>query len=649
MKKNDWILLVSVLAYSYLFYETGLGINFFLFSCLLIIQLVMRNAQIMKSPKWLIAALSSILSAFCIFWFGNHLSLIANIVSLMLLSALSYSPETSVITSLFFSFYSVAGSGVFMILNTISRLNKKVNTAANRSGFIKFMLYVLPFSVLILFFLLYKGSNPVFDNFTDNINLDFISPGWIFFTFGGTFLLYGFYYHQTISAIEIKDQTSPNLVSEMSPNSYSWLAKNLTVENEIASGVVVLALLNGLLLVVNVLDLNYLWLDGKLPEGLTYSDFVHQGTGLLISSIVIAILIIMFYFRGSINLYQKNKTIKLLAYLWIVQNAFMIISTALRNDLYIDEYSLTYKRIGVYVWLLLAFIGLVVTFLKIVLSKTNWYLFRVNSWIFYLVLVFSCFVSWDRLVLNFNVQRAEQNKKTLDKFYLLSLSDNVIPELLILNDSIKDVPEEEQPFYFRSDSRYRYRDGIDFKEALNARLYRFLDRMSVKDWRSFNIADRLVFDKIMELNKNNQLTELSFNGIYTLSLKLLSAIDHLKSLRITNSYFQDIRSLRFFKNLEKLDLSNNFIKSISLMPHLPELKELSISGNEIQSIVSLGSLSNLEKLDISGNNIKNFSVLLRLKKLNYLKIGKITPQGLLTLEKTLPGVKIEAEIINVNQ
>jgi hypothetical protein len=645
MKKNDWILLVSAATYSYLFYRQGAGINFLIFTVLLIILLIIRNKEIIKNRNWLLAAIGSLFSACCIFYYGDGLSVLANIISLMLLSALSCRPETSVVTSLFFSVYSIAASFVFVIIDWIKRTEKKAQTAAEQSGFLKFALYVFPFLIVLLFFLLYKGSNPLFNNFTKNITFDFISVPWILFTLGGTLLLYGFYYHKTIQFIAVKDESAPNSISQLTFNN-SWFARNHTIENEVLSGVILLSLLNALLLVVNALDLNYLWFNGQLPEGLTYSSFVHQGTGLLIFSIIVAILIIMFYFRGNINLYKKNKTIKLLAFCWIIQNASMIISTALRNNLYINEYSLTYKRIGVYIWLLLALIGLMVTFIKILRLKTNWYLFRTNSWLFYGVLIISCFVSWDSLVTNFNIKRAISNNKALDKYYLLSLSDKNLPELLTLADSIKNESDPEELITGRDYRDENVEDGINFKRALDEKLFHFMEKMSSKDWKSFNISDQSVYNEILQLNNEHKIISLTFKGMDYHSIIPVIKLNNLKHLKLVHAAFDDLRSLNEFKKLETLDLSDNQINNLYQLPFLANLKELNISQNNIENISIIIRQRDLESLDISGNdNIRSFSPLIKLKRLKHLKIGKITVEGYSTLQHTFPDVKIDAEII----
>ena len=627
MKKNDWLLTASVAVYSYLFYQQQLGINFLLFTILLIAFLFLRNKKVYQNKSWLIAATGSLISAFCIFYYGNGLSLLANIISLCVLSAFSINPKTSIVTSFFFSLYSIGASVVFMILDTIERnQNKKITDS--KPVMVKVVLYVIPVLIAFIFFFMYKASNPVFNNFTEKINLDFISAGWIFFTLGGLCLLYGFFYHKKINVISDKDQLASNLLFAESTNENSIFKNFLSIDNEKLSGIILLLLLNILLFAVNILDLNFLWFDGTLPKDLSYSAFLHQGTGALISSIIIAILIILFYFRGGLNFYQGNKTLKVLAGLWIMQNAFMIISTAYRNNLYINEYSLTYKRIGVYIWLLLVLIGLVTTFIKIIKAKSNWYLFRTNGWLFYGVLLFSCFINWDLIVTNFNINRAEQKNKPLDTAYLVSLSERNIPQLLTLNDSIKSERNSDD-FYDNRNNSYRYDYAeINYKPALNYKLYRFLDEMNKMEWQSICIEKKRVFNEISLLKQN--MREINLQNYYLHTLKPFEILTNLQSLHFSNNYLKDLAELKMFPVLENLYLNSNSLDSIDFFPAMNNLKILSLSNNNIKNISLLKNVPNVYMLDLSVNKFLDFSTLpalLKLKSLNlnYNNINDFSP------------------------
>lgn len=642
MKKNDWIFLISLVAYGYLFYEQTAGINFFIFSCLLTFFQGIRDKMLLKKTSWLLAASGVLLSSFCVFYYGSGLSVISTIVSLMLLSALSYSPSTSVIVALMFSVFSIIGSFLFMILDAVERNTKRVAVVVENSSASRFMLYFVPVTVALIFFCLYKGSNPVFDEFTKQINLDFISAGWVIFMIFGSFLTYGFLYHKTIPVIARKDQSIPDDLINVTFSQESWTSRNLSIENQVRSGVILLFLLNLLLLLVNLLDINYLWFSHALPAGMSYSVFVHQGTGQLIFSIIIAILIIMFYFKGRVNFFEKNKTIRLLAFAWIIQNVFMIMSTAFRNNLYINEYSLTYRRIGVYIWLLLALIGLCTTFWKIMRLKTNWFLFRSNSWLFYAVLVISCFINWDGLVTKYNVEKAVVKNKTLDKFYLLSLSDVNLPDLFMLPDSLKNESWHESDEDFLCSSRVDRQE--DFKKELSKKLYDFMKRMKQKDWRSWNLTDSRTLERLLELNKDGRIRELKFSDWRSFSAVNLKDFSNLNSLELENIQMFDCNELRYFQQLEVLTLRNS-ANNITRFPVLENLKTLDLSNNRLQNIFSLRRLKKLEQLNISENpDIRSFAVLSDLKELNYLRIGLITKAGYQTLQQTYPQLTIDATI-----
>lgn len=641
MKKNDWILLASVAIYSYLFHQQSAGINWLIFTVLLIALLFIRNKEVYKNGSWLLAATGSILSACCVAYYGDALSVIANIISLCILSAFSVEPQTSIILSFFFSLYSLGASAVFMILDSIERYRKKGNESGTTSGTVKLMLYLVPVLIAIVFFFMYKASNPVFDNFTKKISLDFITIGWFFFTLGGFFLMYAFFYHKSIRALAVIDQTASGSLfpSEVSHRPFAGFS---TIDNEKLSGIILLVLLNTLLLVVNLLDLNFLWFDGTLPKDLSYSDFVHQGTGSLITSIIIAILIILFYFRGALNFKEGNRMLKLLAALWIIQNAFMIISTAYRNNLYINEYSLTYKRIGVYIWLLLVLIGLITTFIKVQKAKSNWYLFRTNGWLFYAVLIVSSLISWDLIVTNFNMKRAEITKKPLDVNYLVSLSEKNLPQLLSLNDSIKirigygDEWRNEMMDYYLHD----YMGMLDYK------LYNFLRHMQERQWQSFCFEKENVFRKIIGMNEN--IKEVNLSNYYLNTIKPLESLSHMETLKFGNNQLENLQELKLFPRLKKLDLSSNTLDTIFTFPRMEGLTELSLAGNSIVDVSILKNVPNLELLDVSVNPWLDLLTLPTLKKLKTLSIhgNNNTDYAALLRYPELRELNISGNVIN---
>ena len=136
------------------------------------------------------------------------------------------------------------------------------------------------------------------------------------------------------------------------------------IHSEAAIGILLLGSLNALLLLLNALDIHHVWFNFHF-EGQYLKSFVHQGTWLLIVSIVLGALIVLYYFRGDLNFHTGNRTIKVLSYLWLTQNAVLVVSVAIRNYWYIHHYALAYKRIGVAFFLLATLVGLLLIMVKV--------------------------------------------------------------------------------------------------------------------------------------------------------------------------------------------------------------------------------------------------------------------------------------------
>jgi hypothetical protein len=136
----------------------------------------------------------------------------------------------------------------------------------------------------------------------------------------------------------------------------------------------------------------------------------------------------------------------------------------------VAEYSLTHKRIGVYVYLLLTLIGLVITFIKIYGVKNNWFLFRKTAWAFYVVLIMATAVNWSRLITHYNLSRLS-NFKELDIAYLIHLPQTNTAQL---NELLQNAPQ---------------RLTETQKAAIAQKKTVFLERYNRHQWQSWNYDD----------------------------------------------------------------------------------------------------------------------------------------------------------------
>lgn len=462
MKKNDWILIGLTGIYSFLFYGEHLGINLSIFTLLIILSFIFYDREILKKKNWTVVAMSCLLTGFSVLYLGNSLSILANILSLLILAGMSMSYKASVLFSMIYGTYSLISSPVYAAININ---NKKSETIDINRLKRKTLIIGVPVVITVLFFFMYKGSNPIFGSYADKINFDWISWGWISFTLTGLIFLYGFLNSRRIDKLARIDEVESLSVDPKKAKELKLFGKPVLIVDEFFSGKLLFILLNVLIAIVNLLDFNFIFITQELPDNMTFAEFLHQGVGMLVVSIAISIVIILFYFRGQLNFYKDNKTFKMLAYFWIIQNIFMLFSVCLKNHMYIENYGLTYKRIGIYVYSLLTLIGLVTTILKVYKVKINMYLVRLNGWTFYSVLLISCLINWDVLIVNYNIK----GKKEYDIYYLLSLSDATIPALINLNTS--QLEEKELRLV-----RRKLADKIE----------NFSDQQEKESWKSWN-------------------------------------------------------------------------------------------------------------------------------------------------------------------
>lgn len=622
MKKNDWLLLVSVLLYSYLFYEQSAGINFFLFNIALVIGLLIKNPTSLKDKSWLAVAAGALISSGCIMYYSSPLAIVANIFSLGLLSVFSFSPKTSIFTSLFMTLCSTGSSCVFMFLDWSKRRKKNKEGEKNkRPAYVTILMILFVVVITILFFVMYQSSNPLFKEFTKNINLDFISFPWIFFTLSGLLLMYGFYYNRHLEGLTSLDENATNDLTEDKANADGFLNKLFKMDTEHLTGSILFVVLNLMLLLLNSLDVMYLWVDGTLPEGMKHKEFVHDGVGSLIASLIFAIIIMLYYFRGRLNYHSKNKTLKLLAYIWIAQNIFMIVSTAYRNNMYIEESGISYKKIGLYVYLMFCLIGLVTTYIKISKNKSNMYLVRVNPWCYFVVLIISCLVNWDVIITNFNLNKAFNENKKLEKYYLADLSFKNLPQLLVLPDSVKSYDDyEARDYYYALRGTY----FNSFKIALDKKLFGFMKDMQNQDWQSWCAEKSRVYDEVLALNNQKLIKgiDLSSEGNFK-SLDPLKPLNNIEKINLDNNNFTRLDELSAFPHLKSLSIRSNQLDSLDKLPLLNELEEFNAGENPFTSgLAKLKNIPNVKIMELPGIGISDLSAFSELKKLELLDVSR---------------------------
>ncbi|NMH88004.1 DUF4153 domain-containing protein [Flavivirga algicola] len=374
--------------------------------------LTIYNKDLFKKKSTIIFSIVFITTAITIFFHKSSLTIIAYVVAfLTLIGNISQQGSSIYINWLNGLYASIAGF-FHRNFNTTEKGEKTVpKQKTDYPHLIKII--GVPLITVIIFISLYKNGNPMFNELISKIDFRFINVQWVLVSVLGYYLL-----SNISKPVRVDPATTHDLNIENSLGTKGDIVEEkLKKENQL--GFILITLLNILLVFFIITDIVYLISTNDLRAS-AFSNQVHNGINTLITSIVIAIIIILYFFRGNLNFYKDNKNLKTVTYTWIVLNLILIINIAIKDCQYIYYFGFTYKRIGVLIYLLLAIIGLFTTSIKVKQIKNFWYLFRVNTLTAFTILIISSIINWDNYITYYNLNHA----KSMDFNYLLELSDN---------------------------------------------------------------------------------------------------------------------------------------------------------------------------------------------------------------------------------
>lgn len=213
-----------------------------------------------------------------------------------------------------------------------------------------------------------------------------------------------------------------------------------------------LFLFNAVFLINNIIDVEFLWSNCALPEGITYASYAHRSAYPLIVTALLAGILVMIAFRDSEQL-KKYKYIKPLIVFWLAQNVFLVLSSMRRLKSYVDAYSLTEWRVAAWVWMLLVILGLGLLILRISRDWSNRKFLAANCLMLLAVLLLFSMINTRYIIAEYNFAHSREvtgNKEnaTLDVNYLNSLGYAAYPALLQA-DKLGLVPAQGSSLEFK--------------------------------------------------------------------------------------------------------------------------------------------------------------------------------------------------------
>lgn len=460
-----------------------MGFNTLIFTLLYLIALAWAFPESRTARPFWATAGGTLLIAAMVVWHNSAAAKIAFWVSAMCAAGFA---QASTLRFLLNAFIQYLQSLVFVprhLLQSMAGLNRSTEKSASKLRR-NVSMALLPLLIVAVFYGLYYAANAKFAVLSDRfwaeighfISFDISIPKLLFWLLG--LFISGGALWARVSALPEAERSTPDVLQRLRAprKTYEALLPTLGLRREYRQSILLLWMLNALLLFVNLTDARYVWFGVDEETQKDLKGYVHEGTYFLIASILLAMGVLFFAFRKNLNFYPKNQLLKTAAGIWLIQNAVLAFSVAVRNLYYIDFHGLAYKRIGVFWFLTLVFFGLYTLWIKIKDIRSNAWLWRYNAWAFYALLVLNTCINWDVSITRYNL--SGRPKSTVDLHQMIF---DMSPKNLFLLEAEKEKLPRVNTYPNLSEEVIA-RGMAQKREAFNW-------EQAQLSWKSWNVAD----------------------------------------------------------------------------------------------------------------------------------------------------------------
>ena len=426
MKLEHGLTFALGLLFYLLFYEENPGINLLLWSAAMGGVALWRHPGLLQSAtgRWALLLFAGANAAFM--WVGSQLALLSVLAGYgLLVGAAEQAGLADVVGAARRALRRAAYAVLPWVLEAAAQVLVSLQLArlAGQGRVARALGYAGALALVGLFVLLLSGASPLFAQRVGWVLTDVLEwlgrvldvGAWVSF---GVVMAVG-----TLAAAAL---LAPARVSD-APVAATPAAPEPALAARAHTLGFFLLVINAVMLAYNALDVHWIWVDFYLPPGMAMAQLVHEGTYLLIASIVLAMATLLIGFGPGYRALMARPALRAGALLWIVQNVVVLVSVGIRNARYIDAHGLAYKRIGVLFFLALALVGLVTLAIYLLRQRPLAYLWRVNGLAAALLWLGAAFVDWDGLILSHNLRRLRPEQ--LDVAFHYHLSDHQLPVL----------------------------------------------------------------------------------------------------------------------------------------------------------------------------------------------------------------------------
>lgn len=475
-------LLLSLVALAdILFYGHPTGWTVGLFAAALALALFVRSGRNLKAGPGLVLLLGVA---------GLALAAVeepGSIVSLMLplgvvsLALVSRGGWTSSISAWFERWFVFFVSGWMQWLIDRRRMSRRARQVSGRPSVAARLVrqWSIPLALGLVFVAIFWFANPVIAILLDSLKTfvgerlmelpDLLSPLRVLF-----WLFVGVWVWALLRSRPVKARTRAEVVPDADMRLDALITPALVVR--------CLLVFNLIFAAQTLLDVRYLLLGGGLPEGVSLKTYAHQGAYPLIAASLLAAAFVVVTFRQN-GPAQRSPVARKLVYLWLVQNAFLVLTAALRLKMYVDFYGLTRWRVAAFLWMLLVAVGIVLIISRIVQRRSNAWLIRANS-LAALMMIYTCApIDFDGLISTFNVRHCSEagdaEKSPVDLGYLRHQGPEALPAI------------DELLVRMGNENSERRTRACAIRDELREEL-----RWMMRDWRGWTWRRQRLLDKL---------------------------------------------------------------------------------------------------------------------------------------------------------
>jgi len=419
MSKLTALFLLCCLA-DFLFYGQAVGISIALFFFAASIISILTAKKEISKRKLAISLFIVLASVVPVIEAANWLSALIAItgtlsVSIYLRTTMPFDLEQSA-----YGILALLVRLPFSFLGNLPRLQRSLNfkklTPLYKGNWHK---WAMPLLLSFVFITLFTYANPIIAGWVSQIEFgfifEFLTPTKLAFWLAAATISWPFI-HPYLRKTRHKAKPKKSRKVILS----KWLDKH-----NIA---LTLVLFNAVFGVQTALDVTYIWSGAEPPAGVTYSQYVHQGTYLLIITSLLAAAFILYVTHESKN-YHSNPLVKMMLLVWTAQNVLLVLSTISRMEIYITDYSLTELRIWALIWMLLVAIGLILIFFKLFMNKTNNWLIKGNIISLIITMYAVSMTNMPYAIADYNLNIAKPSLVKIDTIYIAELGAETIPAI----------------------------------------------------------------------------------------------------------------------------------------------------------------------------------------------------------------------------